>query len=1027
MSNLKCLKCFPVILLTLVLPAVAQREEVKNATRTEIAGWVDDLSHPDLARRETATRELIRAGEAGARAVRALCTTSDGALALRARRVFGAVHGVDVETYAEVIKVLTRARARSLGADAARRAIAEHGPAAERLALRLLDPKVLGDRAVRAEILVRHELERLAGDEDRGDRAYASITALGSSAEPALSRVLRNPNAPRSERAHALWLYALVTGANRAGVLASIAVDRDPVLRREAALALAETLRDRDFYLLASSLGTRPGVERELLANAASRRLSVKQLRSHLSSRDTKVAALAAVVLGLKKGDEALTALTARTKEESRSEVREAMATALREFSDSKALEALGELYVRARYASVRSTVLSSLRHHASEPRARLVLLAGLLDGDEAVRMTAADALAGASDKSLAPALIRAALGDRSEAVRARALAGLEILVPEGPRAGRVAARPLEAAVRSWRSWLKSNRDRFESKELPWFKAANEARALFTDVRSHVERTFFHFGKKELVERKNLDKAAFNAVKQLVAKKDGLKMVDDFERHLLERLVRDGISMEPEAFLGCLGAIPFRSKVSELIRITNAASSGLVRSLGDRYSRLILSNDPEGKLRPDWVPGLLDDANKTNGFIVQKKKGGASSSSSSYVVDFVLFDSPAYDAGLRAGDQLVKIDQKFTTELTEEEVVEKVKKEGEFFILRPGWNRPYGFRMKPAEAVDRHLVLKAVLPGKIGYIRLRSFDAGSSVKLERALHKLERQGIVGLILDLRNNPGGTVADATAIVDKFLPAGKLITTMERQGAKEPEEIKATDAESDRVYPLAVLVNRSSASASEMTSGSLQGNGRAIILGETTFGKGIGQSGRIFSGFSRETALGETRSIYAVYLTMMRYYVPEGKRSIHKVGVEPDVTVRERQLRGSLFDKVMRVRRGKALDHYVTALLKDQPEKCLALARRDDHDTSRYPGFEEFMKKIKNRVSGKEATRIVRAEIRRRLEDRAREDADLERFESLVCDVQEDRVLLAAMQEIAKRVGGEAASSKAGGKTRQVLND
>jgi len=653
--------------------------------------------------------------------------------------------------------------------------------------------------------------------------------------------------------------------------------------------------------------------------------------------------------------------------------------------------------------------------------------MAALLDGDEAVRMTAADALAGTTEKTVAPALVRAALRDRSAAVRARALAGLEILIPEGPRAGRESTEPLDAAVKSWRRWLASNRSRFEGKKLPWFKAATEAESLVKDVRGYVERTFFHFGKKELVERKNLDKAAFAAIEKLVADKDALKMTDDFERRLLQRLVRHGNVVEPDALLACLGAIPFQSRVSELIRLTNAASAGMVSSLGDRYSRLILSNDPEGKLRPDWVPGLLDDTNKTNGFIVQKKKGGASASSSSYVVDFVLFDSPAYYAGLRAGDQLVKIDDKFTTELKEKEVIQRVKKAGEFFILRPGWNRPYGFKMEPAETVDRHLVLKAVLPGKIGYLRLRSFDAGSSVKLERALNKLEKQGIVGLVLDLRNNPGGTVADATAIVDKFLPAGKPITTMERQGAKEPEEIKATDAETDRDYPLAVLVNRSSASASEMTSGSLQGNGRATIVGETTFGKGIGQSGRVFSGFSKETALGETRSIYAVYLTMMRYYVPEGKRSIHKVGVEPDVPVRERQLRGSLLDKVMRVRSSKALERYVSALLKEHPEKCLALAVGDDHDAARYPGFEKLMKEIRNRVSKKEATRIVRAELRRRLMARARKDGDLARFESLAHDLQEDRALQAAMREVAKKASSDAESPKAGGKARHVLND
>jgi C-terminal peptidase prc len=983
-----------------------------------LARWLEDLQHPDLARREAAARGLIAAGEEGAKRVLPLCGAADEALALRALRVFSAVHGVPPQVYSEVREAIARAEAERGDVAAEAKAIAALGPSAESLAARLLASR--GERPSRlgAEIAVRRALRRVADGEDRGDRAHASVLALGTTAAPALERLLREPEAGRGARTHAVWLYAQVTGADRARGLAPLLKDDDRAVRQEAALAAVETLRAADFPLLAGALGTRSGIERQLLADAAARKLSVAELTGHLSSPDAAAAALAASVLGMKREKAALEALAGAISgpaggtpggSELAQAAREAAAEALGRYDDEKSAAALASLYTGDKSPSVRAAALSSLRHQAGRRQARIALTAALLDEDAGVRLQAADALAGLAERLTAPALVQA-LRDESTAVRGRARSGLESLFPDGPRlesAGAEGGR--DRVLESWREWLGRKDTDFKGDDLPWYKAAKEAAPIVGGVRSYIRRSFFHFGKKDLVETAALNKAALDAMKAAL-REDGSLKAEGLEKRLLERLLDSPAAGDPEAFLAALGAVPFETKVSDLVRLTNAAADGMVRSLGDRFSRLILSNDPEGKVKPDWLPGLLDDSDTSNGFIVGKKD-------EVQVIDFVLWDSPAFYAGFKAGDQLVKIGDKFTSEMSPREVNEAIAKEGEFSILRDGWTRPYAFRLKPALLGGTHIVERAVLPGGIGYVRLKMFDVASSVELERALKELEGEGLKGLVFDLRNNPGGTVIDATEIVDKFLPAGKVITSTEMQGKEGSEgngnqgdaEIRSTDAGTDRDYPLVVLVNRSSASASEMTSGSLQGNKRAKVIGETTFGKGIGQSAEVFDGFSSETALGESRSVYVVYLTMMRYYVPEGRRSVHHVGVEPDLPVEERELRGSALDRVMRVRQGKPFAEYVDLLLKNHRDAAIEVAILGGTDPGRYPEFAAFHESVKGRIEAEDALRLVREELRRRLLVEANETKDDALFRRLFYDLEEDRVLQAGIREVAGAAG------------------
>lgn len=212
-------------------------------------------------------------------------------------------------------------------------------------------------------------------------------------------------------------------------------------------------------------------------------------------------------------------------------------------------------------------------------------------------------------------------------------------------------------------------------------------------------------------------------------------------------------------------------------------------------------------------------------------------------------------------------------------------------VRRSSWPEDREFEIT-RQKINLPSVRYIMLPGNIGYLALTGFQRECSDEIEKALLILEQQGMKVLILDLRNNPGGLLEAAVDVVDKFLPEGKLIASSKGRDpfiAKEQKYYsKAEGTHPD--YPLFVLVNRGSASASEIVSGALQDHKRATIIGEVTFGKGSVQ--QLFEVMSTE---GKTR----LRLTIAKYYLPSG-RSIHKEegskegGVKPDIEMKEQDL-------------------------------------------------------------------------------------------------------------------------------------
>ena len=262
--------------------------------------------------------------------------------------------------------------------------------------------------------------------------------------------------------------------------------------------------------------------------------------------------------------------------------------------------------------------------------------------------------------------------------------------------------------------------------------------------------------------------------------------------------------------------------------------------------------------------------------------------------------TPAYKIGLKSGDKIVKIGGKSTKDMSLMDAVKLIRgKKGTkvtLSIFREGWRKLKDFSIIrdiiPIISVKHHL-----LDDKYGYIRIRNFQKKTIGELQNALKEIEKEsgGLLGLIIDLRNNPGGLLDQAVKVADEFIDSGLIVYI---KGRIKGQEMKF-EAHSDNgahSYPIVAVVNQGSASASEIVAGALQDHKRAIIIGEQTFGKG-----------SVQTVI-PLEDGAAVRLTTALYYTPNG-RSIQAKGIEPDIVVPFVQM-----DKAQKEKDGEA-GHFV----------------------------------------------------------------------------------------------------------------
>mgnify|MGYP006268471767 CR=1 FL=1 len=257
-------------------------------------------------------------------------------------------------------------------------------------------------------------------------------------------------------------------------------------------------------------------------------------------------------------------------------------------------------------------------------------------------------------------------------------------------------------------------------------------------------------------------------------------------------------------------------------------------------------------------------------------------------------DTPAYKAGIKAGDRIIKINNEGTRDMGLTEAVGKMRgpkgTSVKITVIREGWKEPKEFTIVRDVIKIKSVKFKKLEEG-IGYIKLTQFQEQTAVDLSNALAKLNDENIHSLVLDLRNNPGGLLNSAVDVTSQFLPPGKLVVYIkDRSGEKTEYKTGGSRPYYDKPTMI-VLVNQGSASASEIVAGALKDWHRGVVLGVQTFGKGSVQSVIPLSDGS------------GLRLTTARYYTPSGT-SIQSTGIAPDIVAKLEAKNGAKEHTVIR---------------------------------------------------------------------------------------------------------------------------
>jgi carboxyl-terminal processing protease len=429
-----------------------------------------------------------------------------------------------------------------------------------------------------------------------------------------------------------------------------------------------------------------------------------------------------------------------------------------------------------------------------------------------------------------------------------------------------------------------------------------------------------------------------------------------------------------------------------------AAIKGLVRGLDEHSAFLDAdeSRDLRQSLQGEY-PGIGAQVTKPPGAPLE--------------ISRPIYGGPAYKEGILSGDQVLEVGGVPTDDLQLEELVDLLKgPEGTTVVLkvmRRGWTEPREL-MLTRQKIEVPSVYHELLPAGIGYLHVTQFGDKSADEFIAALEKLEDSEMEGLIIDLRNNPGGRLDAAVRITDLFVK-GKLPIVTQKGRGDDGENEKATyptdDARSS--YPIVVLVNERSASASEIVGGALQDHGRARLVGKRTFGKGTVQN--IIALSSKPGC--------KLKLTVQYYYLPLG-RCIHTIrdengrvlqqgGVEPDLVMDSKELAGWHLEERQRLRKEPLVveyaDRHFEALSSLLPAGRGTVANGAGPPS--YPELESLHQALGTPGDLDDVRAAVRYNVQRRLED--------QRGRQFTFDLEEDHQLQRAILELLKEMKREPA--------------
>ncbi len=415
-----------------------------------------------------------------------------------------------------------------------------------------------------------------------------------------------------------------------------------------------------------------------------------------------------------------------------------------------------------------------------------------------------------------------------------------------------------------------------------------------------------------------------------------------------------------------------------------------------------------------------------------------------------IYSGPAYQAGLQSDDKIVRIDDWSTLPENREEIIKRLKGEPGTRVKLYVWRRGMDpdLRERPTEdmiveieraQIEIPALSDQLLPGNVGLIDLREFSRVTSRELRASIKSMSERGMQALVLDLRRNSGGLLSEARNVADLFLPRGglKVVSTEGRQGTVETLETRV-NAVIPEDMPVLVLTSRFTASAAEIVAGALQDHGRAVVVGQRSYGKGSVQQLLPIEGIQDdefedsngngrwddwEAILtdrnGNGQFDYAprVKLTVAKYILPSGRSIHHEIdrehnivsegGIDPDVLVGlPHFLDAWKYEERFEIQKKRSARDYVDDHWYEHRDLFHELAIYDAKDPDRYPDFDEFLAGLDTRLSRDDVRQILRREVRRRVQDER--GAEFPGFD-IQGDFQEDPQLQAAIRLALQELG------------------